>query len=84
MRDRVRAVNRSGSALVPHGVEVLGGGVADGDFAVRAAAGAAVVYQCLNPAYHRWAKDFSPMQDGVIHAARALDARLVLFEKTYM
>ena len=80
----VRAVNRSGSAQVPHGVEVLGGDVTDGDFAVRAAAGAAVVYQCLNPAYHRWAEDFPPLQDSVVHAARAVDARLVSFENTYM
>lgn len=80
----VRAVSRSGSAQVPHGVEVLGGDVTDGDFAVRAGAGAAVVYQCLNPAYHRWAEDFPLLQDGVIHAAQAVDARLVSFENTYM
>src|SRR5450759_5479478 len=80
----VRAANRSGSAQVPHGVEVLAGDVADADFAVRAGAGAAVVYQCLNPAYHRWAEDFPPLQDNVVHAARAVDARLVSFENTYM
>ena len=80
----VRAVNRSGSAEVPTDVEVLGGDVSDGDFAVRAAAGAAVVYQCLNPAYHRWAEDFPPLQDSVVHAARTFDARLVSFENTYM
>ena len=80
----VRAVNRSGSAEVPTDVEVLGGDVSDGGFAVRAAAGAAVVYQCLNPAYHRWAEDFPPLQDSVVHAARTVDARLVSFENTYM
>ena len=80
----VRAVNRSGSAEVPTGVEVRGGDVSDGDFGVRAAAGAAVVYQCLNPAYHRWAADFPPLQDSVVHAARSVDARLVSFENTYM
>src|SRR5665647_1122506 len=68
----VRAVNRSGSADVLSDVEVRGGDVSDGDFAVRAAAGAAVVYQCLNPAYHRWAEDFPPLQDSVVHAARAV------------
>ena len=80
----VRAVNRSGAADVPDGVEVLAGDVSDGDFADRAAAGAAAVYQCLNPAYHRWAEDFPPLQDSVVHAARAVDARLVSFENTYM
>src|SRR6187455_2149352 len=80
----VRAVNRSGSAWVPDGVEVLGGDVSDRDFAVRAATSAAVVYQCLNPAYHRWAKDFPALQDSAIHAARTADARLVSFENVYM
>ena len=80
----VRAVNRSGSAGVPDGVEVLGGDVSDRDFAVRAATGAAVVYQCLNPAYHRWAEDFPALQDSAVHAARSVDARLVSFENVYM
>jgi len=80
----VRAVNRSGSAGVPDGVEVLGGDVSDGEFAVRAATGAAVVYQCLNPAYHRWAEDFPALQDSAVHAARTVDARLVSFENLYM
>lgn len=80
----VRAVNRSGSARVPDGVEVLGGDVSDRDFAVRAAAGAAVVYQCLNPAYHRWAEDFPALQNGAVHAARTAGARLVSFENLYL
>lgn len=80
----VRAVNRSGSAGVPAGVEVLGGDVSDRDFAIRAASGAAVVYQCLNPAYHRWAEDFPALQDSAVRAARTADARLVSFENLYM
>lgn len=80
----VRAVSRSGSARVPAGVEVIAGDVSDRDFAVRAAAGAAVIYQCLNPAYHRWAEDFPALQDSAIHAAQGADARLVSFENVYM
>ena len=80
----VRAVNRSGSAGVPDGVEVVGGDVSDREFAVRAATNAAVVYQCLNPAYHRWAEDFPALQDSAIHSARTVDARLVSFENVYM
>lgn len=80
----VRAVNRSGSAGVPDGVEVRGGDVSDRDFAARAATGATVVYQCLNPAYHRWAQDFPALQDGAVHAARSADARFVSFENLYM
>ena len=51
----VRLVNRSGRAPVPDGVEVVGGDAGDARFAVEAARGARVVYQALNPPYHRWA-----------------------------
>jgi len=80
----VRAVNRSGSAVVPEGVELVAGDVSDKDFVVRATTGAAVVYQCLNPAYHRWAEDFPALQDGAVQAARNVDARLVSFENLYL
>ena len=80
----VRAVSRSGSSGVPPGVEVLGGDLSDKDFAARAATGATVVYQCLNPAFHRWAEDFPMLQDGAVHAARSVGARLVSFENVYM
>lgn len=80
----VRAVNRSGRADVPAGVELIAADASDPAAATRAAAGAAVVYQCLNPAYHRWAEDFPPLQDGVVAACRATGARLVSFENVYM
>ena len=81
---RVRAVNRSGHATVPDGVEVAGGNAADAAFTTDVAAGAAVVYQCLNPAYHRWPEEFPPLQDAVVAAARHHGARYVSFENTYM
>jgi nucleoside-diphosphate-sugar epimerase len=80
----VRAVNRSGRAKVPSGVEVIAGDASNPEFAARAAAGAAVVYQCLNPPYHRWAELFPVLQNAVVHAALAADARYVSFENTYM
>ena len=80
----VRVVNRSGRADVPAGVEVVAADATDRDAATTAAAGAAVVYQCLNPAYHRWAQDFPPLQAGVVAACRATGARLVSFENVYM
>jgi nucleoside-diphosphate-sugar epimerase len=80
----VRAVNRSGRAAVPDGVEVVAADACDPDRAAVAAAGSAVVYQCLNPPYDRWAEQFPPLQDAVVHAARTCDARYVSFENTYM
>jgi len=80
----VRAVNRSGRADVPDGVDIVAGDVSDPAFAASAAEGAAALYQCLNPPYHRWAEDFPPLQDALVHAARSNDARYVSFENTYM
>jgi nucleoside-diphosphate-sugar epimerase len=80
----VRAVNRSGRATVPRGVELIAGDASDPEFAAQAATGAAVVYQCLNPPYHRWAELFPPLQNSVVHAARTSKARYVSFENTYL
>lgn len=80
----VRAVNRSGAAAwLPRSVEVVAGDAADPAFAARAAAGAAVVYQCLNVPYHRWAEEFPALQEAVAQAARAASARYVSLENTY-
>ncbi len=81
---RVRVVNRSGHASVPPGVEVVAADASDPGAATTAAEGATVVYQCLNPEYHRWAEDFPPLQAGVVAACRAHGARLVSFENVYM
>jgi nucleoside-diphosphate-sugar epimerase len=84
LRLPVRAVNRSGRAPVPSDVEVMAGDASNPEFAAEAAAGAAVIYQCLNPPYHRWADLFPALQNAVVHAARSTGARYVSFENTYM
>lgn len=82
--ETVRVVNRSGQAPVPDGVQVLAGDARDPQFTREAARGAAVVYQVLNPGYHRWAQEFPALQAGVIAAAEAADARLVSLDNVYM
>lgn len=80
----VRAVNRRGVARLPEGVETVRGDAADPGFARSAVRDAAVVYQCLNPPYHRWAEEFPGLQASVVDAARSVDARLVSFENVYL
>lgn len=80
---RVRAVNRSGVASIPAGVELMAGDVLREGFATTAAAGASVVYQCLNPPYHKWPELFPAMQQATVDAARATGARFVSFENVY-
>ena len=81
---RVRAISRSGRAQVPEGVEVIAGDASNPQFAAQAADDAEVIYQCLNPPYHHWVELFPPLQNAVVHAARASRARYVSFENTYM
>jgi nucleoside-diphosphate-sugar epimerase len=80
----VRMVNRSGKAQVPKDVEVVAGDAANPVFAARAAEGAAVVYQTMNPPYHQWSAQFPALQAGVLAAAEATGARLVSMENVYM
>lgn len=83
---RVRAVNRSGrpSEGMPASVKVVGADVSSAADAARAAEGAAVVYQALNPPYTRWPELFPGLQASAISAARAAGARYVSLENLYM
>jgi len=79
-----RLVNRSGGADVPDDVEVVGGDASDPAFARAVTAGAAVIYQTLNPPYSQWAQRFPALQRSVLAAAAHRGARLVSLENVYM
>jgi nucleoside-diphosphate-sugar epimerase len=80
----VRLVNRSGKAPVPADVEVTAGDATDPAFAARAAQGAGVIYQTMNPPYPEWSTQFPALQSGVLAAAEATGARFVSMENVYM
>ena len=50
----------------------------------RAVEGATVVYHAAMPAYHRWVQEFPAMNQSVVEAVRAADARLVYVDNLYM
>jgi nucleoside-diphosphate-sugar epimerase len=81
---RVRVVNRSGRARVPHGVEVVGGDATDEVFTREASEGASVVYFALNPPYYKWPELFPGLQAGVLEGAAAAGAKLIAMENLYM
>jgi len=82
--ESVRVVNRSGLRAPPAGVESVAGDITDPVFAASAATGARVIYQALNPPYHRWAQEFPGLQAAAIAAAQAAGARLVVMDNVYM
>src|SRR5215210_5163372 len=81
---RVRMVNRSGRARVPHGVEVVEGDARDEAFTREASEGASVVYFALNPPYNKWPELFPGLQAGVLGGAAAAGAKLIAMENLYM
>jgi nucleoside-diphosphate-sugar epimerase len=80
----VRAVNRSGNARVPNGVEIIGADITDDAGAATAVAGADVVYMAAQPEYFRWVEEFPSMLKTVVDAVLAADARLVMVDNLYM
>jgi nucleoside-diphosphate-sugar epimerase len=76
--DRVSVVSRRGSG--PAGVAA---DAADAGAMARLAEGAAVIYNCVNPPYHRWPADWPPIAASVLAAAERSGAVLVTLSNLY-
>lgn len=81
---RVRAVNRSGRADVPPGVEVVAGDARDAERMRQVCRGAAVVYNAVNPPFPQWLEAFPAAVEGVLAGAESSDARMVFVDDTWM
>jgi nucleoside-diphosphate-sugar epimerase len=82
---RVRIVKRSASPMPP-GAEVVHGDAAHRALCIKAAAGAAAVYHCMNPSYYAriWAELVPRYMENLIAAAGHTAARLVVLDNVYM
>jgi nucleoside-diphosphate-sugar epimerase len=81
---RVRLANRSGTAAVPQGVEVVQANAADPISTRQVCQGATVVYNCVNAPYTNWPALFPPLQAAIIEGTAAANAKLVVAENLYM
>ena len=79
----VRVLSRSRPAELADGADWRSVDASDPDAATEAAAGASVIYQCLNAPYTDWPKLFPPLQRGVLGAAERSGALLVTLENVY-
>ncbi|RFU88129.1 NAD-dependent epimerase/dehydratase family protein [Streptomyces triticagri] len=79
----VRLVDRTAEGPAPAGVLRARGDVGTLEGARAAIAGAAVVYHCVNVAYHRQIDLLPGIQDAVLGAVRAEGARLVVLDTLY-
>ena len=72
--ERVRVVTRSGGGPDHPLVDLVAADAADPAALRRIAAGASVIYNCANPAYHNWPRDWPPLNAAMISAAADNDA----------
>lgn len=80
---RVRLVNRRGTADAPQGVEVVAADVTDPAAARKVCEGAAVVFHCASGPYGRWTQTLPPIMAGIIEGASGAGARLVYGDNLY-
>jgi nucleoside-diphosphate-sugar epimerase len=79
----VRLVTRSGSGPELPGVERIAADAGDAARLTELARGADAVYNCANPAYHRWVTDWPPIASALLSAAEASGAVLVTCSNLY-
>ncbi|MEN8654440.1 NAD-dependent epimerase/dehydratase family protein [Streptomyces sp. 21So2-11] len=79
----VDLVNRSGDGPAIEGVRRRAADVATPDGARAAVEGAAVVYHCVNVAYHLAVEVMPRVQEAVVAAVEAVGARLVVLDTLY-
>ncbi|WP_336204700.1 NAD-dependent epimerase/dehydratase family protein [Nonomuraea sp. LPB2021202275-12-8] len=77
----VTVVTRSGRG--PAGARKVAADVADRARLTEVTKGADVLYNCVNPQYHRWLTDWPPMAESFLAAAEATGAVLVMLGNLY-
>ncbi|MFF4698952.1 NAD-dependent epimerase/dehydratase family protein [Streptomyces chattanoogensis] len=78
----VRVITTSGRSPEP-GIEHLALDATDSRRLTEAAQGAAAIYSCAAPPYHRWASEWPPLASSVCAAAEATGAVLVMLGNLY-
>jgi nucleoside-diphosphate-sugar epimerase len=79
--EQVSVVSRSGSG--PADAMRVAADARDAEKMARLASGAAVIYNCVNPPYHRWPADWPPIAASVLSAAERSGAVLVTLSNLY-
>jgi len=81
--ESVLLVSRSGSGPDNANIEKVAASAADRATMLRLSVGASAVYDCANPAYHRWPSDWPPIASSLLRAAEESNAVLVTVSNLY-
>ena len=79
----VTVITRRGTGIDHPLVTKMKADATDADALGRAAAGAAAIYNCANPPYHKWASDWPPIHRALMSAAERSGAVLVMMDNLY-
>jgi nucleoside-diphosphate-sugar epimerase len=78
---QVRVITRSGTG--PESVERVAADASDPERLTELTRGAAALYNCANPQYHRWPTDWPPIANALLTAAERSGAVLVAMSNLY-
>jgi nucleoside-diphosphate-sugar epimerase len=81
---QVTLVTRSGSGPSHPGITRTSADASSVAAMAEIATGAVAIYNCANPAYHRWPSDWPPIAQAVLAAAESSDAVLVTASNLYV
>ena len=79
----VVVLTRSGTGPDRPGIERVRGDAGDATALTAAAQGAAAIYNCVNPPYHRWAELWPPIAAATLAAAESSGAVLAMAANLY-
>ena len=81
--ERVRVVTRSGGGPEHPAIERVAADATDADRLSELAEGAAALYNCASPQYHRWLTDWPPIASALLTAAERSGAVLATASNLY-
>jgi nucleoside-diphosphate-sugar epimerase len=81
--EQVRVISRHGRGLEHPRVERIAADASRAEPVAEAAAGAVALYNCANPAYHRWLTDWPPIAAALLAAAERSGAVLAIASNLY-
>lgn len=85
MGHSVTLINRSGQMVSPPlGAEVVKADALNLNSSDDILRNANVIYQCSQPAYHRWQQEFPSLQDAILNIAIRNKLKLIVAENLYM
>jgi nucleoside-diphosphate-sugar epimerase len=80
---QVKVITRSGGGPKHPNVERVALDAINVSALTKATAGAAAIYNCVNPPYHRWPTDWPPLANAMLAAAESSGAVLVIMGNLY-